>query len=128
MEGHVTRRRAGAGDDVRRIAWHQLASGGVEPVEEDAIEPLVRHHDVAAGAIERTVVRMRALLLRPVRTGLAFRRRQVCDRAKRPTLIDWKKREAPGRVICEHEKAIGAIDRQVHAVGTGGWLSIQYAE
>src|SRR5262245_43187414 len=124
MKGHVTGRRAGAGDDMRWIARRQLASGGVESVEENAIEPLVRHHDVAASAIERTVVRMRALLLRPVRTGLAFRRRQVCDRAKRPILIDWKEREAPGRVICEHEKAIGAIDRQVHAVGAACWLAI----
>src|SRR5206468_493357 len=91
-------------------------------------EALVGHHDVAPGAIERTVVGMRTLLLRPVRAWLAFHRRQVGTRAERAVLVDWKQREAAGRVVREREKAVGAINRQVNTIGAAGRLPIQNSQ
>src|SRR5207237_7556554 len=82
----------------------------------------------ASGAIERAVVRMRALLLRPVGARRAGERRQIAPRAERPVLIDREKCDGARRIIGDDEEAPGCVDGEVHAVPAAGRLLIEYAQ
>ena len=128
MEVHVTRRRAGASGDVGRLAGDELAAGRIEPVDEDLVEPFVGDDDEAPGAIEGTVVGMRALLLRPVRARSAGQRGQIAERSERPIRVDRQDGQAAGGVVRHGEKAVRRIDGQVHAVLAAGRLPIQHAQ
>jgi hypothetical protein len=64
MKVRVARRRAGTARDVGRVAGDELAAGRVETVDEHLVEALIGDDDDSPGAIEGTVVRVRAFLRR----------------------------------------------------------------
>ncbi|MNV50873.1 hypothetical protein D3C71_1429020 [compost metagenome] len=114
VKSRVARTRALArGGHAGRLGADALV---VQGEKKDAVQPLVRHHHIAAGRIDQVVVRLGVGLFLAMRAGLAGQRDRLRDGGERAVRGHGQHGQRAGQVIRHHQVAGRRAQRQMHRV------------